>query len=122
MQVPFVKIDAANMQELNRHVDQLVQMTVMHDGDQKTNYYLFRDRRGAGNMVWVQEGQAGPLYLVEDSKCVADLLVFFHDTLGPFNFTDIWTGQGAAPGPEVVDFSFKMVRQRFNVLSLDIVV
>lgn len=120
MPIPFVKIDAANMQELNPHVDQLIQMSVKVQGEEKF-YFLFRDRRGAANMVWVQEGQAGPLYLAENRYSVADLLAFFHQTLGPFNFTEIWAGQGAAPGPEVADLSFKQVRERHHVLSLDLV-
>jgi hypothetical protein len=121
IQAPFVKIAGANMQELNQHLDQLIQMTVVVNGEKKY-YYLFRDNRGAGNMVWVQAGQAGPLYLVEDRYSVADLLAFFHQSLGPFNFTEIWAGQGAAPGPEVADLSFKLIRQHHHVLSLDMVV
>jgi hypothetical protein len=119
MQVPFIKIDAANMQELNRHLDQLAQMKVTVQGEQKL-YFLFHDRRGAANMVWVQDGRAGPLYLVEDRYSVADLLAFFHQSLGPYNFTDIWAGQGGAPGPEVAECSFKLLRQRHHVLSLDL--
>ena len=71
-------------------------------------------------MVWVQDGRAGPLYLVEDRYSVADLLTFFHQALGPYNFTDIWAGQGGAPGPEVAECSFKLLRQRHHVLSLDL--
>jgi hypothetical protein len=121
MQIPFVKIDGAQMQELNRHLDQLAQMKVIVQGEQKL-YFLFRDGRGAANMVWVQEGINGPLYLAEDNMSLADLLAFFHQALGPYNFTDIWAGQGPAPGPEVAECSFKLLRQRHHVLSLDVVV